>query len=128
MHHGCAQNGVRRVSLQSRRMSRLTRRINRALGPTVGIQIIRGRRSIRLTEDWFVRLMYFHRLLEEVSAVRGDLVECGVADGSSLAMLLSLMRAMGQVRFTWGFDSWEGFPAPTDADLSSPTSMAEAGG
>jgi hypothetical protein len=108
-------------------MSQLTQRINRGLGSTVGVQITRGRRSVKLTSDWFVTLVYFNSLLTEISSVPGDLVECGVAFGSSLAMLASLMRAVGQVRRVWGFDSWEGLPPPSDADLSQ-TSRARPGG
>jgi len=109
-------------------MSDLTRRINAVLGQTLGVQVTPGRnRAIRLGADWFVRLLYFERLLDAVSSVPGDVVECGVADGSSLAMLGSLMRANGQLRDEWGFDSWEGLPPPSEADLTLGESIASGG-
>lgn len=44
--------------------------------------------------------------------VPGDLVEFGVAAGGWLKMMLDHMEAKSQVRRTWGFDSFEGLPAP----------------
>lgn len=109
-------------------MSDLTRRINATLGRVFEVQITPGRtRAVRLSADWFVKLVHFNSLLEQVASVPGDLVECGVADGSSLAMFASLMRATGQVRCLWGFDSWEGLPPPSDADVTHETSIASAG-
>lgn len=68
--------------------------------------------------------------------VVGDLVECGVWNGGSLAVLAS---AMGGARDAWAFDSFEGLPPPTGDDpelvrtnyyrgwnLGSPARVAEA--
>jgi Macrocin-O-methyltransferase (TylF) len=79
-----------------------------------------------LSSTWFARLVYFNRLVEEIAAVDGDVVECGVADGASLATLTSLLKARGQSRQVWGFDSWAGLPAPSGADLGD-TSIAVGG-
>lgn len=99
-------------------MSAFTRSINRALGRAIRVQIVPAHaRGVGLDQAWFARLVHFNRLVEKIAAIDGDIVECGVADGSSLAALTSLLRAHGQVRQVWGFDSWAGLPAPSEADL-----------
>jgi O-methyltransferase len=68
--------------------------------------------------------------------VKGDIVECGVWNGGSLALLAS---AMGGTRDAWAFDSFEGLPEPTEKDpeiarahwyrgwnVGSPARVAEA--
>ena len=47
----------------------------------------------------------------------GDLVECGVFRGQSLASLAWWLREIGDPRIAWGFDSFDGFPpaAPEDS-------------
>jgi hypothetical protein len=99
-------------------MSTITRSINRALGQTVGIQLVPAHaRRVALDGRWFTRLVHFNNLVEKIAAVDGDVVECGVADGSSLASLASLLKVYGQARQVWGFDSWAGLPPPSRADL-----------
>jgi Macrocin-O-methyltransferase (TylF) len=99
-------------------MSDLTRSINRALGQTLGVQVVAARtRRVALDEAWFARMIHFNSLVEQIADVSGDFVECGVADGVSLATLTSLLKAHRQTRHTWGFDSWAGLPAPSSADL-----------
>jgi Macrocin-O-methyltransferase (TylF) len=108
-------------------MSAITRSINRALGQTVGIQISQAQvRPVVLSSTWFARLVYFNGLIDKIAAVDGDVVECGVADGASLAILASLLKVHGQTRRVWGFDSWAGLPAPSGADLGG-TSIAVSG-
>jgi O-methyltransferase len=70
-----------------------------------------------LNREWFAKVVHFYRLVEKIAAVDGDVVECGVADGSSLAALTILVSIHGQIRQVWGFDSWAGLPAPSGADL-----------
>jgi Macrocin-O-methyltransferase (TylF) len=108
-------------------MSAITRSINRALGQAVGIQLVPAHaRRVALDSRWFTRLVHFNSLVEKIAAVDGDVVECGVADGSSLASLASLLKVYGQARQVWGFDSWAGLPAPSGADLGE-TSIAVSG-
>jgi hypothetical protein len=45
--------------------------------------------------------------------VEGDIVECGVWNGGSLALLAA---AMGGRRDAWAFDSFEGLPPPSSKD------------
>jgi hypothetical protein len=108
-------------------LSTLARRVNRVLGQTVGLQLTPGRgRRVALSEEWFNRLVFFNQLVERIAEVPGDIVECGVAAGSSLALLTSLTRANGQCRHVWGFDSWAGLPSPDARDLGV-GSVAAAG-
>ncbi len=108
-------------------MSSITRSINRALGQAVGVQIVPAHaRRVALDGDWFARLVHFNSLVEKIAAVDGDVVECGVADGASLAALASLLKIYGQTRQVWGFDSWAGLPTPSDADAGD-ASIAEGG-
>jgi len=64
------------------------------------------------------RLLYFKRLLDLVGDVEGDVVECGVGWGRSLLYLALLCREEERGRQIWGFDSFEGFPEPSDEDTS----------
>ena len=59
--------------------------------------------------------------------VGGDVVECGVASGRSLAMLASLVRSSDIPRYIWGFDNWSGLPAPSKEDLALEGSSAAKG-
>jgi O-methyltransferase len=98
----------------------LPRSINRVLARTVGVRVTpASRRPVYLSKAWFARLIHFHRLIEQIAGVPGDVVECGVADGASLATLCSLLIAHGQKRELWGFDSWAGLPAPAGPDLGA---------
>jgi hypothetical protein len=83
-------------------------------------------RGVALDRAWFAKLVHFDRLVEKISDVDGDVVECGVANGSSLATLASLLKAHGQDRRIWGFDSWAGLPSPSGADLGD-ASIAASG-
>ncbi len=68
---------------------------------------------------WIQRLIYFEKLLELVKDVPGDIVECGVAHGKSLAILALLVREGGETRHLWGFDSFEGLPKPDQKDIGT---------
>lgn len=108
-------------------MSDFTRSINSVLRHTAGVQVIPARtRRVSLDKAWFARLVHFSKLIEKISDVNGDVVECGVADGTSLATLASLLKAHGQIRRVWGFDSWAGLPSPSSADAGN-ASIAAGG-
>jgi hypothetical protein len=72
-----------------------------------------------VTEEWFSQVGYFSRLLERVRNIEGDVVECGVASGRSLAIIASLVRSSGTERRIWGFDSWRGLPSLSNEDAGS---------
>ena len=53
----------------------------------------------------------------EKKGIEGALVECGVAEGGTAAMLALTNRELGSVRRSkWFFDSYEGLPEPTAED------------
>lgn len=50
-------------------------------------------------------------------AVPGDIVECGVYRGSSLATFGLKVRGLGLDKKVWGLDSFRGFPLSSEEDL-----------
>ena len=64
------------------------------------------------------RFLHFHNLINLTNGVKGEIVECGVGMGRSLASISLLVKSLRDERSIWGFDSFEGFPEPTEIDLS----------
>jgi len=64
------------------------------------------------------RLVALYKLSEEVNrrSLPGDIVECGVYNGGSGAIMASLCEKSPLNRTVWLFDSFEGLPKPTDKD------------
>ena len=59
-------------------------------------------------------------LLIEQEGINGVIVECGVAEGGTAAMLaLANLKAGSYERNKWFFDSYEGLPEPTQDDYSN---------
>ena len=100
--------------------------VNRALIRWLGIRITAARTE-GVNKGYFDRVLWFQRLLSQVKEVEGDIVECGVASGHSLAMLASLVRSGYRKRHLWGFDSWEGLPEPEGEDEYLPDSRRKRG-
>src|SRR5438128_9466954 len=69
-----------------------------------------------LHRDHVRRIRYFQHLVELIEYVPGDIVECGVEEGASLLMLAALTEGGRFPRRVWGFDSFEGLPAPAPQD------------
>ncbi len=69
---------------------------------------------------WMRQFLYFSRLFDRVKGLPGDVVECGVGQGNTLSMLACLIgsEARFPCRRLWGFDSFEGFPEPSEFDVS----------
>ncbi|HEY49438.1 MAG TPA: macrocin O-methyltransferase [Dehalococcoidia bacterium] len=65
-----------------------------------------------------LRLSNLHRLCREIdiSAVPGDVVECGVYNGGSASILASVCTRSPLERDIWLFDSFEGLPEPGTED------------
>lgn len=63
---------------------------------------------------------YFANLYEKIKHVPGDVVECGLGEGNTFAMLAYLIGSekRRQGRTLHGFDSFEGWPEPTSFDAS----------
>lgn len=64
------------------------------------------------------RVLYLYRRFQQVQDLEGDIVECGVGHGESLLFLSYFVRMEGKQREIWGFDSFQGFPEPTEEDKS----------
>lgn len=64
----------------------------------------------------FHRCLYLRGLYSSIETVSGSLVECGVGQGQSLALWVSLTLIEGRDRRVWAFDSFEGFPAKLVAE------------
>ena len=66
------------------------------------------------------RYLYFLDQLESVRDIEGDIVECGVSIGHGALLFTLMSEYLGKMRDYWGFDSFEGFPDPTDKDETTP--------
>lgn len=66
------------------------------------------------------RYLYFLNLLERVTDIPGDIVECGVSIGHGALLFLLLSEYVGVERTYHGFDSFTGFPEPIDEDEVTP--------
>ncbi len=66
------------------------------------------------------RMLYFLDLLDKVRDIEGDIVECGVSIGHGALLFTLLGEWLGKMRDYWGFDSFEGFPDPTQKDETTP--------
>jgi O-methyltransferase len=64
------------------------------------------------------RLVALYKLSEEINqrSLPGDIVECGVYNGGSAAIMASHCERSPVDRNVWLFDSFEGLPKPTDKD------------
>jgi hypothetical protein len=52
--------------------------------------------------------------------IEGDLVECGVADGSQIAVMGHVCRLLGSNKKIYAFDSYQGIPLAGPNDLEQP--------
>ena len=59
--------------------------------------------------------------------IAGSIVECGVCNGGSAAVMALAARDCGDGREIWLFDSWEGLPEPGPLDVSSRGTRRERG-
>lgn len=66
------------------------------------------------------RYLYFLNQLEKVRHLEGDIVECGVSIGHGALLFLLMSEYLGVERTYYGFDSFEGFPAPGEKDGVTP--------
>ena len=70
------------------------------------------------------RLLYLEHLLKLVEQVEGRIVECGVGPGRSIFAFSLLTQFVARSREIWGFDTFEGMPAPTTQDGEANRNMA----
>ena len=62
---------------------------------------------------------YFAKLVSLVSDVDGSIVEIGVGAAKSAKYICKACIAQGRIREYWGFDSFKGFPSPSQEDEGS---------
>jgi predicted O-methyltransferase YrrM len=69
------------------------------------------------------RLYALYKAVEHVVRhdIPGDLVECGVWRGGSVMMMALALRSLGAARRIHCFDTFEGMPPPTNADIRHDT-------
>lgn len=68
-----------------------------------------------------LNIVYWYLYQEMVSGLDGDIVEAGVGRGRSLisiAAVYEIFKCRGDKRQIWALDSFEGFPEPTEKDIS----------
>ncbi|MBN1676646.1 MAG: hypothetical protein JXR37_36720 [Kiritimatiellae bacterium] len=67
------------------------------------------------------KIVCFHLILRTLDRhhVAGDVVECGVGRGLSFFALGLFMEQLGMERRLYGYDSFQGFPAPSPEDASN---------
>jgi len=70
------------------------------------------------TAVFIPRLAALYTLANEIDRrqIPGDIVECGVYNGGSAALMAAACRDSTKKRHIWLFDSFEGLPLPTDND------------
>jgi len=74
------------------------------------------------------RLLFLLDLVKKTEDVEGDIVECGVGRGTSFVMLAELIKVLDLAKNLWGFDSFEGFPEPSEEDAGGSGKKVEKGG
>lgn len=86
----------------------------------LGYDVVRQKEDYGLRMNYFdiQKFLYFKRMFDMVKDIPGDIVECGVGSGKSFAYFASLVKEESKKRNLWGFDSFEGFPEPSDKDRS----------
>lgn len=93
--------------------------VNRMLKPVgLGVRRLRFLRVPQMCYPQVARFLYFKRLFDLVRNVEGDVVECGIGQGHSLLQFALLVKDEMKGRKLWGFDSFEGFPEPSEEDRS----------
>lgn len=65
------------------------------------------------------RILYFDAMVQQTRDIPGDVVECGTSVGHGMLLFMLLSNIHGLHRQFLGFDSFEGFPSPTDEDLGT---------
>lgn len=76
----------------------------------------------QLNLDNIADIVYWYEFFQMIPSVRGDIVECGVGRGRSLVALTALNTLLeadeGGRRWVFAYDSFSGFPSPTEEDSS----------
>lgn len=85
-----------------------------------GYKILRKPKYLQLNVSygWIAHFLYFKEIYDLVKDLKGDIVECGVGYGHSFFKLCCLAYYENKGRKVYGFDSFQGFPEPSNEDRS----------
>lgn len=61
-------------------------------------------------------VFFLYEMFMKTISISGNIVECGVAGGGTLAFFKNLQKEFNCSRKIWGFDSFEGFSSPNSKD------------
>lgn len=90
----------------------------------VPVEKMRQLREIptELALGWVNQFLYMEMLYNKIKHLDGDVVECGLGEGNTFAMLAYFIGSEGKGRTLHGFDSFEGWqePGPSDASPRKP--------
>ena len=75
-------------------------------------------KQFQIHYESLAHFLYFKEIYDLISNLEGDIVECGVGRGHSLFKLCCLASYENKGRTIYGFDSFEGFPEPSEEDTS----------
>lgn len=76
------------------------------------------------------RFMVQYELFKRIADVKGSIVECGVYQGAGVmawAKISETLEPYNFLRKVYGFDTFEGFPSVSSADLTGSGAVAEIG-
>jgi hypothetical protein len=62
---------------------------------------------------------FLNNIFNKILNTDGSIVECGIGYGKSFLIFSELIKSNKVDKNLWGFDSFEGFPEPSDFDKSS---------
>lgn len=100
-------------------IGKLWNKFYRVLGRMIGV----SKKKVKLKLPSFnitnvTLFLYQHRLFNSIKHLDGNIVECGVGRGRTFVSWAFLCYDEGRQRHIWGFDSFEGFPEPSQEDNS----------
>jgi len=88
--------------------------------PVEWVKLFKSIRTIRPTYSMVPthRLKVLYKLSKKINKenIKGDIIECGVYNGGSAAMMMIPQLGLKETRDIWLFDSFEGLPPPTKND------------
>ena len=98
------------------------------LNPSADLRFLNFTKYVRRHE--LARFMAQYDLFKRIANVKGSIVECGVYEGSGVmawAKISETLEPYNFLRKIYGFDTFEGFPSISPADLTGPGAVAEVG-
>ncbi len=85
----------------------------------------RKEQPIPFTSRVAKKFLFYENMFSKIQGIDGSIVECGVGFGRSLYDFCLLSELEDCYRQIWGFDSFEGFPEPSDYDETHRTGKVQ---